>query len=139
MLATLLGHRLTNLQNVPIALSIYDEIRRPIAMKVVEGSIVNGRLFGLQLPGVQFDQEPERLPELGDAIKENWGWCRSCLDSPSQAQYSLPCFNSLEYDRRNLRYRSYQEVRIESRAITKTTSKVFASANHLVRQPEPSF
>jgi salicylate hydroxylase len=75
MLATLLGHPKTNLKNVRRALSIYDEIRRPIAESIVDSSIVNGRLFGLQLPGVQLDQQPERLPELGEAIKNNWGWC----------------------------------------------------------------
>ncbi|KAF9460590.1 salicylate hydroxylase [Collybia nuda] len=74
ILATLLGHRLATLENVPHALSIYDTIRRPIATEVAERSLVNGRLFGLQLPGVSLDNDPERLPELGEAIKENWKW-----------------------------------------------------------------
>ncbi|GLB39496.1 putative FAD binding domain containing protein [Lyophyllum shimeji] len=74
ILATLLGHNLTKLDTVSDALSIYDQIRRPVAMEVARRSLVNGRLFGLQLPGFPLDNEPERLPELGDAIKENWKW-----------------------------------------------------------------
>ncbi|TFK34050.1 hypothetical protein BDQ12DRAFT_700563 [Crucibulum laeve] len=74
ILATLLGHRLTRLENINQALSIYDNIRRPVATEVAERSLVNGRLFGLQLPGVDADKDTERLPEIGDAIKENWKW-----------------------------------------------------------------
>ncbi|KAF8072155.1 hypothetical protein FPV67DRAFT_1748853 [Lyophyllum atratum] len=74
ILATLLGHHLTTLESVPSALAIYDQIRRPVAMEVAQRSLINGRLFGLQLPGVPLDNDPERLPELGDAIKENWKW-----------------------------------------------------------------
>jgi salicylate hydroxylase len=46
-------------------------------MDVAERSLINGRLFGLQLPGVPLDNDPERLPELGEAIKENWKWSKS--------------------------------------------------------------
>ena len=74
LLATLLGHRLTTLKSVSRALSIYDTIRRPIATEVAERSLINGRLFGLQLPGVPLDNDPQRLPELGDAIRDNWKW-----------------------------------------------------------------
>ncbi|RDB27733.1 Salicylate hydroxylase [Hypsizygus marmoreus] len=82
ILATLLGHPQTTLDNVSHALSIYDKIRRPIAMEVAERSLVNGRLFGLQLPGVPLGNDPDRLPELGDAIKDNWKWTWSTtLDS----------------------------------------------------------
>lgn len=74
ILATLLGHRLTRLENVHQALSIYDSVRRPIATEVAHRSLVNGRLFGLQYPGLDADMEPERLPEIGEAIKDNWKW-----------------------------------------------------------------
>ncbi len=74
ILATLLGHKLTNLSNVQTALRIYDEVRRPVAEEVAERSLVNGRLFGLQLPGLDADSEMVRLPEVGEAIKENWRW-----------------------------------------------------------------
>ncbi|KAF5362393.1 hypothetical protein D9756_002183 [Leucocoprinus leucothites] len=74
ILATLLGHKLVNLSNVQTALSIYDTVRRPVAEEVAEKSLVNGRLFGLQLPGLDANAETDRLPEIGEAVKENWKW-----------------------------------------------------------------
>jgi salicylate hydroxylase len=74
LLSSLLGHKLTNLSNVETALQIYDTVRRPIAEEVAERSLGNGRLFGLQLEGFDADKEPERLPEIGDAVKQNWKW-----------------------------------------------------------------
>ncbi|KAJ3565444.1 hypothetical protein NP233_g7626 [Leucocoprinus birnbaumii] len=82
ILATLLGHELTNLSNVQTALSIYDTIRRPVAEEVAERSLVNGRLFGLQLAGLDANKETDRLPEIGEAVKENWKWTwTTTLDS----------------------------------------------------------
>ncbi|KAF4577356.1 hypothetical protein EYR40_009285 [Pleurotus pulmonarius] len=77
VLCSLLGHHLTVASTIPRALSIYDEIRRPIAMEVAERSLINGRLFGLQLPGLDADKDADRLPEIGDAIKANWRWAWS--------------------------------------------------------------
>lgn len=74
ILAKLLGHRLTNLSNVQTALQIYDTVRRPVAEEVAERSLENGRLFGLQLAGLNADTDTERLPEIGEAVKENWKW-----------------------------------------------------------------
>ncbi|KAF8888036.1 hypothetical protein BD779DRAFT_1672449 [Infundibulicybe gibba] len=74
ILATLLGHHLTTSRNIAQVLSIYDQIRRPFAERVAEKSIINGQYFGLQLDGIDFDRNPERLPEIGDAIKKNWSW-----------------------------------------------------------------
>ncbi|KXN86198.1 Salicylate hydroxylase, partial [Leucoagaricus sp. SymC.cos] len=74
ILATLLGHKSTTLANVQAALNIYDIVRRPVAEEVAERSLVNGRLFGLQLAGLDADTETERLPEIGEAVKENWKW-----------------------------------------------------------------
>ncbi|KAJ8496542.1 hypothetical protein ONZ45_g12408 [Pleurotus djamor] len=77
VLCSLLGHQLTTVKTISRALQIYDEIRRPIAMEVAERSLINGRLFGLQLPGFNADKEPERLTEVGEAIKANWRWAWS--------------------------------------------------------------
>lgn len=76
VLALLLGHSLTTKATLGRALSIYDVIRRPVANKVAQRSLLNGRYFGLQLDGVDFDLEEnhQRLPELGEAIKANWNW-----------------------------------------------------------------
>ncbi|TFK95197.1 FAD/NAD(P)-binding domain-containing protein [Pterulicium gracile] len=77
VLATLLGHRLTNKTNIRRALSIYDNIRRPGANLVAEKSLLQGRLYGLNLPGepdLDWSKCPERLHEIGDAIYENWSW-----------------------------------------------------------------
>lgn len=83
VLATLLGHKLTNLSNVQTALRIYDAVRRPVAEEVAERSLINGRLFGLQLHGLDADTETERLPEIGEAIKDNWGWSTNFLKTNS--------------------------------------------------------
>ncbi|KAF8656075.1 hypothetical protein AX16_002775 [Volvariella volvacea WC 439] len=74
ILATLLGHPLTTLQNIDEVLEIYDSIRRPMATEVQERSLLNGRYFGLQLPGLDSTTEFDRLPEIGEAIKANWSW-----------------------------------------------------------------
>jgi salicylate hydroxylase len=74
ILSTLLGHKLTNASNIETAIQIYDTVRRPIAEEVADRSLGNGRLFGLQLPGFDADKAPERLPEIGEAVKENWSW-----------------------------------------------------------------
>lgn len=58
LLATLLGHHLTTKSTLARALSIYDSIRRPVANEVARRSLVNGSLFGLQLPDVQSSPSP---------------------------------------------------------------------------------
>lgn len=82
VLCTLLGHRLTNLGNVSAALAIYNKIRRPMATEVQQRSLLNGELFGLQLPGLDADAEPERLHEVGERIKENWKWAWTTSAEP---------------------------------------------------------
>lgn len=76
VLSLLLGHSLTTKATLGRALSIYDVVRRPVANKVAQRSLLNGKYFGLQLPGVDLDLEENqhRLPELGEAIKANWNW-----------------------------------------------------------------
>jgi salicylate hydroxylase len=51
-------------------------------MEVAERSLTNGRLFGLQLPGVPLDNDMV-LPDLGEAIENNWKW----------SMYLHNCFN----------------------------------------------
>jgi salicylate hydroxylase len=48
-------------------------------MEVAEKSLINGRLFGLQLPGVDVERDPKRLPEVGEAIRKNWQWSTCCI------------------------------------------------------------
>ncbi|KAL0954233.1 hypothetical protein HGRIS_005361 [Hohenbuehelia grisea] len=98
ILCTLLAHPLTTRTTTSRALRIYDTIRRPIAEEIAERALLNGRLFGLQLPEHEdlaytfnarssmssndprvyerfhADRHPERLGEVGEAIKANWRW-----------------------------------------------------------------
>jgi salicylate hydroxylase len=76
ILATLLGHPLTTQSTIRRALAIYDNIRRPVATEVAAKSLVQGKLYGLNIPDVEidFEKEPERLVEVGEAIYENWSW-----------------------------------------------------------------
>jgi salicylate hydroxylase len=53
-----------------------------MAADVARRSLVNGELFGLQLPGLDADLEPERLHEIGDAIKKNWEWAWTTSADP---------------------------------------------------------
>ncbi|XP_006459039.1 hypothetical protein AGABI2DRAFT_177137 [Agaricus bisporus var. bisporus H97] len=90
LLSTLLGHKSTNLSNVQTALQIYDTVRRPIAEEVAERSLENGRLFGLQLAGFDADDEPDRLPEIGEAVKQNWSWTwMTTVDSSVQKAVNM--------------------------------------------------
>ncbi|TFK66167.1 FAD/NAD(P)-binding domain-containing protein [Pluteus cervinus] len=82
ILATLLGHSLTTRDNLDQVLEIYDMIRRPMATEVQERSLLNGRYFGLQLPGLDSKKEVECLHEIGDAIKYNWEWAWSTTIDP---------------------------------------------------------
>jgi salicylate hydroxylase len=75
MLSNLLGHSSTTKSTISLALLAFDNVRRPVAAGVVERSSKNGELLGLGMDGIDFDKEPERLGELGDAIIKNWEWC----------------------------------------------------------------
>lgn len=74
VLATLLGHRSARLENVNEVLNIYSDIRVPVATEVQHRSLVNGSYFGLQLDGLDSTIELDRLPEIGDAVAQNWNW-----------------------------------------------------------------
>jgi salicylate hydroxylase len=82
ILATVLGHRSTIRANVPRALQIFDEIRRPAAAAVMEGSRMNGRYFSFEVDGVDFDrctgpQLWDNLQKLNSALVKNWEWSAS--------------------------------------------------------------
>ncbi|KAJ7736563.1 hypothetical protein DFH07DRAFT_99322 [Mycena maculata] len=79
ILATVLGHRSTTRENLARALRVYDEIRRPAALGVVEASRLNGRYFSLAVDGIDFDhyagpQLWDKLQKLYGAIVKNWEW-----------------------------------------------------------------
>ncbi|KAF8217161.1 hypothetical protein K438DRAFT_1748263 [Mycena galopus ATCC 62051] len=79
ILATVLGHQRTTRENLPRALRIFDEIRRPAALGVAEASRLNGRYFSFEVDGVDFDRYTgpqlwDKLQTLNMAIVKNWEW-----------------------------------------------------------------
>ncbi|RXW18740.1 hypothetical protein EST38_g7103 [Candolleomyces aberdarensis] len=74
LLATLLGHRLTRLENINEVLNIYSDLRIPVATECQMRSLANGHYFGLQLEGLDSTREFDRLHEIGDAVVDNWNW-----------------------------------------------------------------
>lgn len=84
-LATLLGHSLTTRQNIPIALEIYDSVRRPFATDIWKRSASNGRYYTMTHDDFQWDHgapEAEVWGKLeGTAIAINksfeWAWTTS--------------------------------------------------------------
>ncbi|KAF8202568.1 hypothetical protein BJ912DRAFT_872417 [Pholiota molesta] len=79
LLALLLGHPLTTRATIARALSIYDHIRSPFALKIQERSRLNGQYFTLSSPEIDFDMVPEhemlaKLKILGKVFTKNWEW-----------------------------------------------------------------
>ncbi|KAJ8082777.1 hypothetical protein PM082_008633 [Marasmius tenuissimus] len=79
ILAALLGHPRTTRENVQRALRIYDEIRRPMAQRVMEKTRMNGRLYSMELDGLDIDDMPpaqqwEFLQRMGKKFVKNWEW-----------------------------------------------------------------
>ncbi|KAF9269723.1 salicylate hydroxylase [Marasmius fiardii PR-910] len=79
ILATVLGHPRTNRDNLHRALRIYDEIRRPMAHRVMEKTRMNGRYYSLEFDGLDIeklppDQQWEFLQRLGKKFVKNWEW-----------------------------------------------------------------
>ncbi|KAJ7227879.1 salicylate hydroxylase [Mycena haematopus] len=70
ILATVLGHRRTTRENLPRALRIFDEIRRPATTNVVEGSRMNGRYFSFEMEGVDFDRYTAWNSSVDGSIQE---------------------------------------------------------------------
>ncbi|TFK85074.1 FAD/NAD(P)-binding domain-containing protein [Polyporus arcularius HHB13444] len=88
LLAQFLGRPDVNTDTLHIALQVYDEIRRPLAQKVVALSHLSGQLHSLEDPDVLEDDgseralTPEELRRLGDKIEQVKEWRRvtSLLD-----------------------------------------------------------
>jgi salicylate hydroxylase len=79
VLATVLGHPGTTRETLGRALSVYDHIRRPMALKVMEKSRLNGQYFSLHAGGLDFDrlagrELDDKLQLLGDTFTKNWEW-----------------------------------------------------------------
>ncbi|KAJ3543230.1 hypothetical protein NM688_g5882 [Phlebia brevispora] len=69
MLAELLGHPQTTLENVEEILKVYDEIRRPRAQKVWEGSVHAGRVVdGYGPSGMSADGLRKDIPGMWDFV-----------------------------------------------------------------------
>ncbi|KAJ6481082.1 hypothetical protein C8R45DRAFT_320629 [Mycena sanguinolenta] len=91
ILATVLGHPRTTRENIPRALRIFDEIRRPAAAGVAEGSRMNGRYFSFEIEGVDFDRYTgsqlwDQLQMLKSTVVKKWEWTwNSSIDDSIQA------------------------------------------------------
>ncbi|KAF7370090.1 Salicylate hydroxylase [Mycena sanguinolenta] len=90
ILATVLGHPRTTRENIPRALRIFDEIRRPATAGVVEGSRMNGRYFSFEIEGVDFDRYTgaqlwDQLQKLKSTVVKKWEWTwNSSIDDSIQ-------------------------------------------------------
>ncbi len=88
LLAQFLGRPDVTTDTLHIALQVYDEIRRPLAQKVVALSHLSGQLHSLEDPDVLEDDgseralTPEELRRLGNNIEKVKEWRRvtSLLD-----------------------------------------------------------
>lgn len=96
LLATLLGHPKTTKQTLTRALAIFDEIRRPAALKIAEKSRLNGQYFTFKVDGLNFDrlrgqQQWDKLQLLGNTFTKNWewAWTTSVMGSVEQATRKL--------------------------------------------------
>ncbi|KAJ7509595.1 hypothetical protein B0H11DRAFT_1960233 [Mycena galericulata] len=79
ILATVLGHRSTTRETLPRALGIFDKIRRPEAIRVMEASRMNGRYFSFAVDGVDFSRYAgpqlwDKLQKLHNSVVKNWEW-----------------------------------------------------------------
>ncbi|KDR80975.1 hypothetical protein GALMADRAFT_1117498 [Galerina marginata CBS 339.88] len=79
ILGTLLGHPRTTRETIARALSIYDHIRRPFALKAQERSRLNGQYFTLCTQEIDFNAVSEheilsKLKILGQIFTKNWEW-----------------------------------------------------------------
>ncbi|EGO26930.1 hypothetical protein SERLADRAFT_414770 [Serpula lacrymans var. lacrymans S7.9] len=83
ILAALLSHPQTTRDSIPLALDVYDQIRRPYSIKISQSSRLNGRYFTFQYDGGEdlehcTDEELKaRLVDLGLAFTDNWKWAWS--------------------------------------------------------------
>ncbi|KAE9402060.1 FAD/NAD(P)-binding domain-containing protein [Gymnopus androsaceus JB14] len=107
ILATVLG-QISSREDIQRALSVYDAVRRPFALEVMERSRRNGRYLQLtfDLPGLlptqvgsedsqklellEESERKEKLAEIGAALGKNWGWAwNTSLDGAVQEALRL--------------------------------------------------
>ncbi|KAF8888107.1 salicylate hydroxylase [Infundibulicybe gibba] len=94
-LATLLGHPATTRETLHRALRIYDQVRRPYALRMQEKSRLNGRYFTMNVDGLNFDtlsgdRLREKLHQLGETFTKNWEWAwTTTIDSSLQQAIQL--------------------------------------------------
>jgi len=102
MLSTLLTHRLCTANTVPLALDIYDIVRRPVANAVQQGSRSTGMMYEFNWPGYTDKDIVERgedgterlqmdvLRELGTVINkvQEWMW-KSVIDGDRETAVDL--------------------------------------------------
>ena len=89
LLATVLGHPATTKHSLSRALYIYDAIRRPAALRVMEKSRFNGQYFSfhkLELNSLDDEGQMAKLQQLGVAVAKNWEWAwTTSIDEPIEA------------------------------------------------------
>ncbi len=87
VLAGLLGHLSTTVDTLSRALEVYDQIRRPFANSIVDGSRLSGIMY-------EFNSvHGENYEVLGPAIERQWDWVRS-PDPVQQLDEALSCLAS---------------------------------------------
>jgi salicylate hydroxylase len=74
-----LGHPTTTRESLSRALYVYDTIRRPMALQVVEKSRTSGHYLEFHGKALDFDdidneKQLFELKKLGAAIDKNWEW-----------------------------------------------------------------
>jgi hypothetical protein len=79
ILATVLGHPTATQESLSQALYIYDTVRRPMALQVMEKSRTNGhylQFHGKALDFDNLDKESQlfKLKKFGVAVAQNWDW-----------------------------------------------------------------
>ncbi|KAF6760711.1 salicylate hydroxylase [Ephemerocybe angulata] len=86
VLATVLAHPSTTRENLSRALSIFDQVRRPVAQDVDDRNRLNGQYFTFwhtelddQLPG---DEKLKILRDLAAKFTTNWEWAWSSSAEP---------------------------------------------------------
>ncbi len=100
ILATVLAHPSVTLANLPAALKVYDDVRRPFSQSVQEGSNRNGMNYHLRRAGWEdISKEdssagrypPELVGRLGEELVKQTGWMfeSSILDERASVEKRL--------------------------------------------------
>ncbi|OBZ72765.1 hypothetical protein A0H81_06930 [Grifola frondosa] len=76
ILAALLAHSAMTVEALPLALKVYDEVRRPFSQKVQQGSREAGMLYEFISISDDVGNESNALSELdfGGALQRLFGW-----------------------------------------------------------------